>query len=155
MVLREAEELDPARPSVVEWYRETNATNGLLLLAAYLEEVLAEQWRTKGMPGDPPPGLKGFKPVLPGFVEQPAWVFFVDAFRVRSCILHQNGQIDLAPENKRKHLRRILSKHPEALRMQGRRLRVTPEYLRLAVEAGYELADWVSDEWVGRGKGEG
>jgi len=155
MVLQEAEELDPARPSVVEWYRETNATNGLLLLAAYLEEMLAARWSAKGMTGDPPPGLKGFKPVLPGFVERPAWASLVDAFRVRSCILHQNGRIDLAPEGKRKHLRRILSKHPQALRLNRRRLRVTPEYLRHAVEVGYDLADWVSDEWVRKGEGKG
>lgn len=146
MVLREAEELDPAQPSLVEWYRDTNATNTLLLLAAYLEEMLGLRWKAKRMAGDPDPGLKGFKPVLEGFVSRPAWATLVDAFLIRNCVLHQNRRLDLLAGKKRSALERIVSNHQGTLEVRNKRLRVSPEHVRIVVEAAYELTDWVSEE---------
>ena len=134
----------PARHAI-DQYRLITSGNSLLLVLAYVEEMLLLFWRKTFIGQNLPngTGVDRYKPLfakleidLGGLSH---WRILKDATSIRHCVLHANGRVSLM--RRPEAIRACVARHGSELSIKQDRVVITPEFLRLAVNATWELQE--------------
>jgi hypothetical protein len=129
----------------LDQYRLITSANSLLLLLAYVEEMLLLLWR-RTFPGHDLPkgtGVDRYKSLFPElgiqFEALTCWRILKDAICVRHCVLHANGRVSLM--RNAEAVRACIARHSTELSVKQDRVVITPEFLRSAVDATWQLQE--------------
>lgn len=130
-------------------YVQYLATNGFLMVYAYLEEYLCVMWKRID-PGRDRPGGPSITKYESGLkscgvdLRSPAWKFIRKASQIRHCLLHANGRLDYMVRPSRATLEAIVGAYPGELDVRLSRLRVNAEFTsRFVTEVrAFQTALW-------------
>jgi hypothetical protein len=142
--------------SSLENYMQHLATNGFLMVYAYVEEWLCIMWK-RIAPGEDRPRGSGIQKYAKGLkacgldLGSKPWRFIGEASHVRHCLLHANGRLDYMVKSSRHTLEAIVARYPGELDVQHQRLRVQAEFTGRFVEEVRAFRDAV---WEAVGRGE-
>ena len=123
-------------------FDEAIQINAFLMLYSHVEEwlyLISKKTPTK------PKGLSlgRFKPPLKALgvdLSCKAWELMMDSEKLRNCILHANGRVDLSRD--KDVLEKIIAKYSDELKIVNQRLRIGPQYLeRFATHIDQFLSD--------------
>jgi hypothetical protein len=117
-------------------YRYHMVNNTFLMLYSHLEEWLYHIWKTYGrtvdLNGKKRGSVSRFSPVLQHVLNidlssDRNWQFVVEAEKIRNCLLHANGRIDLSTNSE--DLRQIVVRRKNLLSESNSRVNLTQAYI--------------------------
>ncbi len=148
LLFEKCRELEPGDPHVrhtIELYRNLNAANALLLVVAYLEELLLLLW-TRHLPRAElaeSSSIDRYKPLFRKLGvdvgSTRCWITITDAVLVRHCILHANGRVSFM--RNADAFQSCVARYADALSVHSDRLVVTPQFLRTVVQAVWDFRE--------------
>lgn len=118
-----------------ETYMNHLMINTFLMLYSHFEEYLYLAWKAFGKKIELKSNrgsISMYKPFLQkvfrmNLSKDLDWGFLIDAEKIRNCLLHANGRVDLA-KNK-DELENLIKKHKNYLHIQTKRLKISQDFL--------------------------
>ena len=118
-----------------EIYMNHLMINTFLMLYSHFEEYLYLAWKAFGKKIELKSNrgsISMYKPFLQNVFKMnlskdPDWGFLIDAEKIRNCLLHANGRVDLA--KKKDELENLIKKHKNYLHIQTKRLKIAQDFL--------------------------
>jgi hypothetical protein len=137
---------NPLVKTRIELFDKMNSANVMLLALSFLEEMLVLLWK-KQLLDTPIPyegSISRYKPLMKNLgldLENmpPCWAVLLDAYKVRNCILHANGRIDLMKNPM--EMRSCIERHGDVLDKRLEIVVITPLFLERCIKAIRELGD--------------
>src|SRR5664280_572612 len=120
---------DPVIQTKIELYDKMNSANVLLLALGFLEEMMIIIWKRRFPEDSIPDGssILRYKPLMKNLgldlANMPCWNVLLDAYKVRNCLLHANGRIDLMKDPI--EMRLCIKQHGDVLDKRLERVVVT------------------------------
>jgi hypothetical protein len=125
----------------LEAFYAMHSNNAFLAFHSYVEEMMYQMIKHL-LPNEAigtGSGLKRFKTGLTAvglnLSASSDWEFFMDASKIRDCLLHANGRISIQNADRQVELRRVLSTYFGELEVDSDRVRVSPAFSHRFVAA--------------------
>lgn len=111
-----------------------HSNNAFLAFHSYVEEMMYQMIKHP-LPKEAigtGSGLHRFKTALTAvglnLISSSDWVFFMDASKIRDCLLHANGRMSIQNAERQVEIRRVLSTYFGELEVESDRVRVSPAF---------------------------